>query len=180
MWHAATMSDVATSGVEDPATAAGVAFARGAGYGALFGGIFGLFIAPVTELVTFTDDRFDPGTLLLGVFTAPVGAFYGLIAGISVAAAFSLLPRHRRTRTTARWTAVIVGPAIVSLIGWWLFRPSLTVGANQTRDHVVETLMIAYIYPGVTSLGVALTAGHRLVAPVRGDDTPSWADSPTP
>jgi len=69
----------------------------------------------------------------------------------------------------------VVGPAIVALIGWWLFRPSLTAGPNETRDHVIETLMLAYIYPCSTAFIVAVLGGPKLVAPVRADEAPSWS-----
>ncbi len=172
-------NDVSDGAVGDAPTA-GVMLARGAGYGALFGGVCGLFIAPVTDLVTFTDERFDPATFLLGVFTAPVAACYGLVAGLGAASVVALVPNRRLTPNVARWSAALVGPMIVAAIGWWLFRPSLTPGDNETSDHVAETLMIAYIYPCVTAFGVALVGGPRLVAPVRNDDSPSWSIEETP
>lgn len=173
VWHAANMSNHDDVSGETPG--AGAMLARGAGYGALFGGICGIFIAPVSEAVTSHDGRFVPSTFLLAVFTTPVAACYGVVAGLGAATVVSLLPPRRRTGAAARWTSAVVGPAIVAVIGWWLFRPSLTPGPNETRDHVIETLMLAYIYPCSTAFIVAVLGGPKLVAPVRADEAPSWS-----
>jgi len=178
VWHAGLMSDLAgRTPINAPNV--GVVVARGVGYGAVAGGLAAVFIAPVTDLVTFTDDRFDPASILLAVLTAPVGAVYGLVAGLGCGAVVAFLPAHRQTPTVARWTAALVGPAIVALIGWWLFRPSLTFGENETPDHAVETLVIAYIYPCTAAFIIGLIGGPRLVAPVTDGDARSRTASAT-
>ncbi len=96
VWHAANMSNHGDASGDTPG--AGAMLARGAGYGSLFGGLCGIFIAPVSEAVTSHDGRFVPSTFLLAVFTAPVAACYGVVAGLGAATAVSLLPPQRRTR----------------------------------------------------------------------------------
>jgi hypothetical protein len=164
-----SVHDGSTDGVP-----AGVLMARGAGLGAAFGGLLGLFIAPVADLVAFREQPFDVGTFFLGIFTGPVGVLYGLITGLTVGFVVAMLPVERRTVTTVRWIAATVGPATVAMIGWFLFRPTLHVGPNQSRDHVIETLVVAYFYPCASAFLVAVVGAPRLVAPARLDDTPSW------
>ena len=157
---------------DDPS--AGILLGRGAGLGALFGGLFGTFIAPVTDLLTFGDEPFDPGTFILGIFTGPVGLLYGLFAGLTVGLVVALVPATRRTVTMVRWVSATVGPASVAVISWFLFRPSFRVGPNETRDHVVETLVVAFGYPCASAFLVGLVGGPKLLAPTRLDATPSW------
>ena len=157
----------------------GELLAKGAALGAVFGGLFGVFIAPVTELVSFGDHPIEPAMFVLAIYTAPVGLIYGLLAGLGAGASVVLLPPHARTPATARLLAATTGPAVVALLSWGLFgRPTFTVGANQTRQHVIESLMIAYVYPCGSALLVGAVGGSRLVAPVRRHDTPSWSAAP--
>ena len=142
----------------------GETLAKGAALGAVFGGLFGVFIAPVTELVSFGDHPIEPAMFVLAIYTAPVAAIYGMVAGLAAAAAVVSLPSRLRTPRMARLLAATTGPAVVAVISWGLFGPpSFTIGPNQTRGHVIESLTLAYLYPCGAALIVGALGGSRLV-----------------
>ena len=142
----------------------GETLAKGAALGAVFGGSFGVFIAPVTELVSFGDHPIEPAMFVLAIYTAPVAAIYGVFAGLAVAAAVLSLPSRLRTPPMARVIAATIGPTVIAVISWGLFgRPTFTIGPNQTRSHVIESLTLAYVYPCGSALIVRALGGSKLV-----------------
>lgn len=165
MTHAHPFGDRQLQGDRPPSD--GLLVARGAGYGALLGAAFGLFVAPVTELVAFTDGRLDLSTIVLGVFTAPVGMLYGLVAGFLAGAAVLLVPERRRRPVVVRSVAAAAGAFVVIAISWLLIDPSLAVGPNENRRHVVERAVAFYAYPGLSAALCGAVGGLRLVAPDR-------------
>ena len=139
---------------------------RGAGWGSLWGAVCGFFALPVDDLLTFHDDPFSPYTFLFGIYAAPFGMLYGLVAGLISALCFLPAASSRRPASAARFIAATVGPLVVGLISLAAFHPSLTVGGNETSEHVAERVLLFYLFPCTAAAVVGALAGGRLASPI--------------
>ncbi len=156
--------------IERPAPV-GTILLRGLGYGAMWGGISGYLVFPLTQLLSGASLR-DVGLgLLLGVLSAPFGMLYGCLAGVVVAGAFAPIRGVRHPGRNARILAAVVAPPVVAAISWLVFRPSLRVGANESRSHVVERVLLFYGVPCACALLIGALFGASLARPFDVDET---------
>lgn len=151
---------------------AGLVVARGAGYGAALGTVFGVLVIPAAGLLDIGDDTTDLTavallTVLVAPFTAVFGLLYGAVAGLVAAGVMTAVPSRRRSTWLARPAVAVVAALTVAGISWLVFRPSMSVGANEANGHVIERAVLFYVYPGVSALIAGALVGHRLVAPSR-------------
>ena len=174
MWDAGVVIDHAPGECSAAAPSAGIVLGRGAGYGAAFGAVFGIFLIPVAGLLSVGGDSTDLTTIALltvvvAPFTAMFGLLYGTVAGLVAAGVMALVPAERRTDTVVRPSVAVCAALSVAAVSWIVFRPSLTVGGNESNGHVIERVVLFYAYPAASALIAGALVGHRLVAP-RVDD----------
>jgi ethanolamine transporter EutH len=139
---------------------------RGAGWGALLGATFGIFVFPVADLLTFRDDPFTALSFLLGVLTAPFGLLYGAVAGSLAATCFVPLSSVKSPALVARVVSATVAPLAVGLVSRVVFHPSMLIGANETSEHVLERFVMFYGYPCVAAFLAGAVWGGRLARPI--------------
>ena len=147
------------------APSAGTMILRGLAWGAALGCVAGFVLPAATELLM--DQQVDEAasSLLLGVFTGPIGLLFGAVTGAVVAACCIPLADSRHPTLGARAVAAVIGPVVVVLLSLALFRPRFEIGANQTRSHLVETVLVFVALPALAAFVAAVLFADRLVKP---------------
>ena len=151
----------------------GLILLRGLGYGALSGGISGYLLFPLTQLLSGSSLGDIGLGFLLGVLSAPFGMLYGCLAGVVVAGAVAPIRNLGHPARNARVLAAVVGPLVVGAVSWLVFRPSLHVGANENRSHVLERVLLFYAVPCGCALLAGGLFGAALVRQLEVDETPA-------
>lgn len=138
---------------------------RGFTWGAVLGFAAGFALPAATELLI--DQQVDEAasSLLLGFFTGPIGLLFGAVTGSVVAACCIPAATSAHPAMGARAISAVIGPVLVVLISLAVFRPRFEVEANQTRDHLVETVLVFVVLPAAAAFVAAVVFGDRLVRP---------------
>lgn len=146
----------------------GVTAARGAGWGALLGAIGGYLLPYISGLAT--DDALISEVAifrLIGFYAAPIGALWGLVAGLVTAFAVYPLAGISDNRLMGRIVGAASGVLTIVLMSAITFKPSLEIGGNETIGRVRERIFTFHLIPGSMAFLAGLVMTPRLLRRTR-------------